>query len=270
MLDLHLHSTNSGDGLSSIARYADQARQAGLAVVGFCEHADFDPRDHGGGYPDPARYGAELAAAAEEVPEVRLCRGVEISYQAGFEAQIRTWLSAHAWDYVVASVHLIDYADGWAIVSEPQAIADYFAGHSRREAYRPYFEELLRAAQSGLGHVLGHFDLIKRYGVTCYGPFEPAAFQDEIRAVLRAAVASGLGLEINTSGLRQAPGEPYPGLDVLRWYRELGGEIITAGSDAHRARDLGAGIPAALDLARAAGFRVVAYFDQGQPRWLDL
>jgi histidinol-phosphatase (PHP family) len=269
-LDLHVHSTCSGDGLSDIAEYADRARQAGLAVVGFCEHADFDPRDHGGGYPDPVRYERELAAAAERVPEVRFCRGVEITYQTGFEAEIRAWLSDHAWDYVVASVHLIDYHDGWAIVSEPGSITDYFAGHSRREAYGPYFEALFHAAQSGLGHVLGHFDLIKRFGVARYGPFDPAAFQNEIRAVLRAAVASGLGLEINTSGLRQAPGEPYPALDVLRWYRELGGELITVGSDAHRAGDLGAGIPVALDLAQAAGFRAVAYFVQGQTHWLDL
>jgi len=270
MLDLHVHSTNSGDGLSAIAEVADRARQIGLEVVGFCEHVDFDPRDHGGGQPDPARYERELAAAATRVPEVRLCRGIEITYQTGFEAEIRAWLSGHTWDYVVASVHLVDYADGWAIVSEPEAMADYFAGHSQREAYGPYFEELLRTAQSGLGHVLGHIDLIKRVGGTCYGPFDPAAFQEEIRAVLRAAIASGLGLEINTSGLRQAPAEPYPALDILRWYREMGGELVTAGSDAHQATDLGAGIPAALDLARAAGFRAVAYFVQGQPRWLDL
>ena len=72
-----------------------------------------------------------------------------------------------------------------------------FATHDQRQAYAPYFEELLRAAQSGLGDVLGHLDLVKRFGVRHYGPFEPAAFEEEIRAVLRAAIDSGMGLEIN-------------------------------------------------------------------------
>jgi histidinol-phosphatase (PHP family) len=88
--------------------------------------------------------------------------------------------------------------------------------------------------------------------------------------VLRAAVERGVGLEINTSGLRQAPGEPYPAQTVLSWYRALGGEILTLGSDAHHSDDLGAGVTEALDLARELGFRAIATFEARQPRWIDL
>jgi len=270
MLDLHVHSTCSADGGSAILDYARRAAATGLRVIGFCEHVDFDPRDRAYEYLDAGRYDLEIAATREEVPGVRLCQGVEITYQAGLEARIRGWLAARRWDYVVASVHLVDYADGWAMISEPRAVEDYYAGHTRRQAYVPYFEELLRAVRSGLGDVLGHLDLIKRYGVTHYGAFRPAEFEAEIRAVLRAMVEAGMGLEINTSGWRQAPGEPYPGLEVVRWYRELGGEVLTVGSDAHRVEDLGAGVPRALDLARAAGFRAVAAFEAGRPFWIDL
>jgi histidinol-phosphatase (PHP family) len=270
MMDLHVHSTCSADGGSTILDYARQAAAAGLAVVGFCEHLDFDPRDRSYMYLDVDRYDHEIEAARREVCGLRLCQGVEITYQAGLEARIRDWLAGRRWDYVVASVHLVEYADGWAMISEPRAVEDYYAGHSQQETYVPYFEELLRAVRSGLGNVLGHLDLIKRYGVTHYGPFRPAEFEDEIRAVLRAMVEVGVGLEINTSGWRQAPGEPYPGLEVVRWYRALGGEVLTVGSDAHRVEDLGAGVPQALDLARAAGFRAVAAFEKGQPFWIDL
>ena len=114
------------------------------------------------------------------------------------------------------------------------------------------------------------YNLVKRYGSAAYGPFEPAMFEDEIRAVLRAAVDSGVGLEINTSGLRQAPGEAYPGVAILRWYRELGGELLSIGSDAHHVEHLAAGIPAALDLARVAGFRAITTFAAHRPRWIDL
>jgi histidinol-phosphatase (PHP family) len=269
-MDMHVHSTCSGDAVSSIIEYIHRAVALGLAEIGFCEHVDFDPRDEGYGTFDPARYDLEIEAARSATPGIGLRQGIEVAYQSSREDEIRTWLAARPWDYIVASIHVLDYADGWAIISEPGTVDDYFAFHTQRQSYVPYFEELLRVACSGLGDVLGHFDLVKRYGVRCHGPFEPSVFEEEIRAVLRAAVESGMGLEINTSGLRQSPGEPYPALTVLRWYRELGGEILTVGSDAHHADDLGAGIPEALDMARAAGFRAIATFEQRQVHWLDL
>ena len=156
------------------------------------------------------------------------------------------------------------------MISEPRTTSAYFASHSQRETYVPYFEELLLAARSGLGDVLGHLDLVKRYGTTHYGPFEPRVFEEEIRAVLRAAIDANLALEVNSSGLRQGTGEPYPGLTVLRWYRELGGEILTVGSDAHSTDDLGAGIPEVVDLVRSAGFRAIASFEARRLQWIDL
>jgi histidinol-phosphatase (PHP family) len=269
-MDLHVHSTCSEDGLSSIADYVQRAVDMGLVEVGFCEHADFDPRDQGYATLDLARYDSEFEVAQALASGVRLRQGIEITYQASLESEIRRWLAGHAWDYVVASVHLVDYVDGWAIVSQPGVLPAYFATHSQRQAYVPYFDELLRAAQSGLGDVLGHFDLVKRFGVAHYGPFDTTAFEDEIRAVLRAVTEAGMGLEINTSGLRQDPCEPYPDLTILRWYRQLGGEILTIGSDAHHVDDLGSGVTHALGLAQEAGFRAVVTFAARQPRWIDL
>ena len=269
-VDLHVHSTCSADGGSSIEDYARQAEVMGLAEVGYCEHVDLDPRDMGYGYIDPGRYDRELAAARAAVPEVRLLQGVEITYQSGMQEAVREWQTCRPWDYVVVSVHLIDYPDGWAIISEPGAMGAYFASHNERQAYGPYFAELLRAVKSGMGDVLGHLDLVKRFGVRQYGRLDPAAFEEEIREILRAAAQRGMGLEINTSGLRQAPGEPYPGLTVLRWYRELGGEVLTVGSDAHHADDLGRDIAGAMDMAREAGFRAIASFEARRVRWIDL
>lgn len=270
LMDLHVHSDCSDDGASSIADYARRAAELGLVEVGFCEHVDLDPRDKGYGYLKPKCYDQEIAAARAQVSQVRLRQGIEIAYQAGREHEIRDWLDGHAWDYVVTSVHVVDYADGWAIVSEPRTANAYFANHNQRQAYVPYFEELLKAVQSGFGDVLGHLDLVKRYGTAYYGPFDPFRFEGEIRGVLQAAIVRGMGLEINTSGLRQSPAEPYPALPVLHWYCELGGNILTVGSDAHHSDSLGAGVPEALDLAREAGFQAVATFEARQPQWIDL
>jgi histidinol-phosphatase (PHP family) len=270
LVDLHVHSICSADGASSIADYALRAEALGLVEMGLAEHVDFDPRDGDYGHLDLAGYDHQIAAARALVPGVPIRQGVEITYQACREDEIRGWLAGHSWDFVVASVHLVDYADGWAIISESRTAGSYFAHHSARQSYLPYFEELLQAARSGLADVLGHFDLVKRCGVDHYGPFEPARYEDEIRSVLQAAVDSGMGLEINTSGLRQRPGEPYPALAVLHWYRQLGGETLTVGSDAHHVGDLGAGIDDALDLARLAGFQAIATFQKRKIQWIDI
>ena len=270
LVDLHVHSTCSADGVSTIAAYARRAAALGFREVGFCEHVDFDARDRDCGYLDGIAYDQAIACARKLAPQVALRQGIELSYQGHTEDEIRAWLASGSWDCVVLSVHLVDYDDGWAIISEPDTAGAYFAGHTERQAYVPYFEELLRAARSGLGDLLGHFDLVKRYGVEQYGPFAPADFEDEIRAVLRAMIDGGMGLEVNTSGLRQSPGEPYPALTLLRWYSELGGEILTVGSDAHHTDHLGAGVAEALAMARQAGFRAIATFEQRRVRWIDL
>jgi histidinol-phosphatase (PHP family) len=270
LVDLHVHSTCSIDGKSTIEEYATQAEGLGLAEIGFCEHVDLDPRDCGYGYLDSARYDREIESARVTARGVVLRQGVEITYQSRLEAALEAWLARHPWDYVIASVHLLDYADGWAIISEPEAVGTYFASHTERQAYGPYFAELLRAARSGLADVLGHLDLVKRYGIRRYGRLDPAAFEEEIREVLGAAAQRGIGLEINTSGLRQSPGETYPALTVLRWFRELGGEILTVGSDAHQAGDLGSGIAEAQAMAQIAGFRAIATFEERRVRWVDL
>jgi histidinol-phosphatase (PHP family) len=139
-----------------------------------------------------------------------------------------------------------------------------------REAYQPYLAEMRRAVESDLFDLIGHLDLVKRYGVRYYGPFAPSLFAAEVREILKLAVERGVGLEINTSGLRQAPRETYPGLEVLRWYRELGGQVLTVGSDAHSVKDLGKGIAEALGLAREAGFDAVTLFEKREPRRLKI
>jgi histidinol-phosphatase (PHP family) len=195
---------------------------------------------------------------------------LEVTYQASREEEIERFLRDKELDYVIGSVHLVEDGQEWAMVSEEGRCKRYFARRSMREAYRPYFAEVRRAVESGLFDFIGHLDLVKRYGVRYYGPFDLSLFATEVREILKLAVERGVGLEINTSGLRQAPHETYPGLEVLRWYRKLGGRILTVGSDAHSVEDLGKGITEALNLAREAGFETITLFEKREPRQLRI
>ena len=93
-------------------------------------------------------------------------------------------------------------------------------------------------------------------------------FEDIIAETLRTLKERGKGIEINTSGLRQKYGRTLPDEHYIRLYRDLGGEILTVGSDAHCAADLAAGIPEGLALARECGFRYVAYFERRRAEFI--
>jgi histidinol-phosphatase (PHP family) len=271
LLDYHLHSTCSTDSISTIAQYCRRAAEQRFIEIGFCEHADFDPRDYSYDFFDYALFRRQIEAQRESYGDSLAIRAaVEVTYQASREEEISEFLKGKELDYVIGSVHLVEDGQEWAMVSEEGKCERYFARRSVREAYQPYFAEVRRAVESGLFDLIGHLDLVKRYGVRCYGPFDLSLFAAEVREILKLAVERGVGLEINTSGLRQAPHETYPGLEVLRWYRELGGRILTVGSDAHSVEDLGKGIPEALCLAREAGFEALTLFEKRKPRRLKI
>ena len=271
MLDYHLHSTCSSDGISTTAQYCRRAAEQGFIEIGFCEHVDFDPRDPGYGFFDYALLRRQIEAQRKGYGDSLAIRAaVEVTYQASREEEIRRFLEGKELDYVIGSVHLVEDGQEWAMISEQEGCERYFARRSVREAYQPYFAEVRRAVESGLFDFVGHLDLIKRYGVRHYGPFDLSIFAAELREILKLAVEGGVGLEINTSGLRQAPRETYPGLEVLRWYKELEGQILTVGSDAHTVKDLGRGIAEALGLAREAGVEAVTLFEKREPRRLRI
>ncbi len=108
-------------------------------------------------------------------------------------------------------------------------------------------------------------DIVKRYGFDSYGTFDPRPFEPELRAVLAALARSGRALEVNTSTLRRPVAEPSPDRVLLRWFREEGGRLVTFGSDAHRAGDVGAGWQQAVYEMRHAGFTEYAVYARRQP-----
>ena len=262
MIDCHFHSEHSCDSSVPLAALCQRALELDLYYLCPTEHVDFDPQDMGYGYFDFEAYSRTVAACREQFNgQLTLLKGVEVDYQRRFDAQARIFLAQHTFDFVIGSVH---YADG--LYTEDALLEAY----DRDTAYRCYFNAVREAAASGLFDVIGHLDLLKRYAPPHWGTFDAHRYGDEIDAALRSAVETGTGLEINTSGLRQSPAETFPGLKTLRRYRELGGEILTLGTDAHRLSDLGKNINDGLSLARVAGFKAVTVFVARQPRWIDI
>jgi histidinol-phosphatase (PHP family) len=118
--------------------------------------------------------------------------------------------------------------------------------------------------------VLGHLDVPVRTGFDIYGGYDPRAHEEVIRPVLRNCIARGIALDVNTSALRRDARVLMPGLEILRWYVEMGGERVTLGSDAHRPEQVASHFGTAVAAVKAAGLAAVTQFVLRQPRLIPV
>ncbi len=247
MIDRHVHTVHSGDSPAELREMCARAVEVGISDITFTEHLDFTPTDMSYGAFVYERWIEEIAAARDEFAgRLAIRTGVEVDYQARYHSEIEDYLASHKFDYVLGSAHYID-----GVIMEDHE--RYFPGKSVREAYLPYFEAMQVTAETGLFHTIGHIDLCKRHGSRYFGPFVLDDFPGEMTAVLKSVISRGMLIEINTSGLRQAPSETYPALDTLLLYKELGGRRVAIGSDSHKPEHLGFGLQTGMELARQAG-----------------
>ena len=260
--DYHLHSRFSCDCHATMVEMCRAAIEQGISEIGFTEHFDLIPDDPCYRFFKADAWWRELDRCRETFAGVLTIRaGIELGEPHRFPEEVRALLEGYPWDYALGSLH---WVGDWLIFDE-----DYF-DQPEEEAYGAYFEELERMVQSGLFQVLAHMDVIKRRGVRRYGPFNPRAYEEPIRRVLRACVEHGVALEINTSSLRRGMKQTTPPRQVFEWFREEGGRWVTLGSDAHRPSQVGFGLDRALGVLRAAGFQDLACFERGTPQPLPI
>lgn len=258
MIDYHVHSDCSGDCSAAMIDVCRAAVARGVKAICFTEHLDFEPTDSCFNAFDYCLFMARIAEVRESMAGVIEIRaGIEVDFQSKFRAEISEFLADKDFDYVLGAAH---YVNGVILEDHDR----YFPGKSAEEAYTPYFDNSLAAVETGWFDALAHLDLCKRYGVRYYGALDWDPYRERIEQILRAVIEQGMALEINTSGLRQSPGETYPCRGMLELYYALGGRAIIVGSDSHRVEDVGGGIADALELAQSIGFDSVRVFADRQ------
>jgi histidinol-phosphatase (PHP family) len=246
-LDTHLHTDLSPDSNVPIDVYCALAVERGIGEIAITDHVDFDPRDAAYAYRDFATRERTVRDAAERwAPEGLALRfGAELTYNRRWEDDIRDHLRRNSYDFTIGSVH-----DWPGSPYRGPNVGAWIAATPLREVLDPYFTEVTAAARSGLFDTIGHLDVVKRYLHPHVAASALAGAPEAFEESLRAVVESGTALEVNTSGLRHDAGETYPAPWDVAWYRELGGERVTLGSDAHRKNHFAFG--------HAAGYRVAA------------
>lgn len=256
--DYQTHTFHSHDGQATIEAMCQRAVELGLTEIGFSEHKDFDPDDPVVDHFVYERYAEDIARARERFAGRLVIRmGVEVDYQRWFEDEIAGYLDDYPFDYVIGSVHYVDRVR--------VMVPEYTATRDVRTAYRDYFRAVRDSIVTGQIDILGHLEYPNVRGIAAYGPYDAAAHRDAIEEVIDALLRYNVALEINTAASRKGAGVTFPCAEVVRWYAERGGRLLTFGSDAHRPEDLAAGLDDAIELARAAGLHEVTAYEARVP-----
>lgn len=250
-LDAHLHTDLSPDSDVPIDTFAAQAVELGIPEIAITDHLDFEPGAPAYRYASFADRERSVRLAAERWADrgVAIRFGVEVTWDSRWADDIRDHLGRHAYDFTIGSVHV--YRGSPYSASK---VANWVAGRSLPDIVEPYFSEVGRAIRSGLFDAIGHLDVVKRYLAPHVSAADLATAPELYEPLLDALVERGTALEINTSGLRQEAKEIYPPAPIVARYRELGGERITIGSDAHRADTFAWALDDGYRAAAEAGF----------------
>lgn len=291
--DYHVHSDFSSDGKASMEQMIEQAIRLGLKTLCFTDHMDYD-------YPqvsdysfvfDMEEYQKKLEGLKQKYHgRIELLTGVELGLQPHITDRMTSLIRSFPLDFIIGSSHVVDHADPY--------YPEYWQGITEEEGIRRYFESIIENCKVFDGfHVYGHLDYIVRYtpSMVSYKQilrsdssapeyhslvseayqkintlYTYAKYSDILDEVLKTILSMGKGIEVNTSAFKHGLAYPHPRTEVLKRYKELGGELITIGSDAHMSEHLCYDFNPAEELLKSLGYRYYAIFRQGSPHMVKL
>ncbi len=262
--DCHNHSSCSPDGKHTVEAMLARAKELGLYAYTLTDHCEC----HAYQEEYCQRIGiAWEAMAAAQVPEgLEFYRGLELGQPMQNLPGAQEAVGRYSYDFVIGSLHNLQGEKDFYYIDASATPIETLHGLLDR-----YWDQLLEMIAWGGFDSLGHLTYPLRYIQGEQGvALDLSRHQEKISQVFQALIAQEIALEINTSGLRQKLGETMPGLALLQRYRELGGRLVTLGSDAHCTEDLGKGIDEGMDLLKAAGFTHFAVYEKRRPVLLPL
>ena len=264
--DYHLHTEFSIDSSESMENMIEKAIELGLDEIAVTDHEDytapFMPYPHNESY--EAYYSRFLQLKEKYSSKILLTLGVEIGLGTDLKETIAEFVKKMPFDFIIGSIHGVDSDDDLYQQT-------FFSGKSKDEAYLRYYQHLLNCIKTtGNFNVVGHFDYVSRYA-TCENPqHEYTDYKSIVDEILSELIRRGKGIELNTSGFRYGLGQVHPKIEFLKRYKELGGEILTIGSDAHNKECICQNFDKAYEMLELAGFKYVTVFRQRKPEFVKI
>ena len=259
--DYHMHSSFSGDSDAPMEEMILQGIRLGLTHMCFTEHQDFDfpvsERFPAGFFEiNPDSYLYDFLKCKEKYADkINLCFGVELGLQPHLSKKNAAFAKAHEYDFIIASSHICNRQD--------PGFPEFYEDKTQEEGYRIYFESILDNLKVFSNFdVYGHLDYVVRYGPNKDEGYSYEMYRDIFDAILEKLIAEGKGIEINTAGLNKGLKDVHPCTAIIRRYKELGGEIVTIGSDAHAPEQIAAHFDKAAAVLTECGFRYYCTFEK--------
>lgn len=264
LVDSHTHSDHSIDGTDPVPKMCERADILGLYAITITDHCEIDEFvDESAKRAIIQSYYATYKAKCVFSTETKILCGAEFGQPCHDLNAAQAALAARPYDFILGSIHHIK--------NEPDF---YYLNYKNRDAedlLSRYFDELAETVEWGQFDSLAHLTYPLRYMIGEYQlDVDISKFNDKIDDVLRLLAEKGKALEINGSGLRQKIGVTLPTVDYVRRFKELGGEMITVGSDAHRCEDVAKGVEVAMQCALDAGFKSIVYFENRKPKEIEI
>lgn len=267
--DFHMHTTFSTDGEASARDMILGAIDKGLETICITDHHDedfpfYEEMGENAFLIDFDSYFKSLSALKEEFAakiDVRI--GVELGLQQHLAERYKKLVESYPFDFVIGSVHLVKGKDPY--------FREEYGDVSDTELYWDAFEETLANIKvNPPTDILGHLDYVVRYGRFQEKEYSYQKYSDIIDEILKNVIEQGKGIELNMAGFKYGLpfGNPHP--DVIRRYRELGGEIITVGADGHRPEHIAFDFWKASEILKNCGFRYYTEFKGRKPVFKEL
>ena len=255
LIDMHVHSDNSPDGTHSPMYICEHAVKNGLRAIAMTDHCEIDKFFE-------QKFNSVIFHSYFECAKARnafegqllVLIGLEVGQPLYNENLSNMVVSKYPYDFVLGSVH----------TPKDQTLDIKEIEYDKLDVYKfmeNYFLELADVAKWDGCDALAHLTCPMRRIQGKYNiDFDYTKISEVTDYLLETIIRNNKALEINTSGLRQDIGRTMPDENIIRRYRELGGKLITIGSDSHSAYDVGAGIKDGVALAKKCGFNEVTFY----------
>lgn len=262
--DYHIHTSFSIDSEAPMEDMISTAINKGMNEIAITDHVDFDTKYYP--VPDYTGYIPYFNNLREKYKnKIKITFGVEIGLENKWADIINNFTDKYDFDFIIGSSHAAKTLDLYFDQKE------YFENKTKKEAYTTYFEEILKNIEAcPKFNVYGHIDYISRYGMYENNSLEYKDYSDLIDSCLKSLIEKNKGIEVNTSGFRYGINCTYPSLTILKRYKELGGEIITTGSDSHKPEDVADHIAYAYELIKEAGFKYISVFRKQKAEFIKI
>ncbi len=266
--DSHVHSSFSGDSMEKLENIIERAIETGMDEITITDHLDLEfPGEINIFELDFKTYVETLKKLKKFYRNnIKIKIGIELGLQPQLEGKYDEIFNCEDVDFIIGSFHCVKGMD----------VADrkFFEKYAKDEAHRIYFEEVLNTIDLFPKiNVCGHLDFINRYGRSVYDDYKKINFEmhkELIDKILIKLIEKNIGIEINTSALRYGLRDFHPCRKILKRYKELGGKIITMGSDAHRALDIMRDFDKAREVLKEIGFEKFCVFEQRKAEYKEL